>query len=60
MAVPLEIAGWRAGRAARVSELLELVGLGEHRRAFPSQLSGDRSTSGHRPRPGRQSAPLAL
>ena len=41
VAVPLEIAGVaRRERAARVSELLELVGLGEHRRAFPSQLSG--------------------
>lgn len=41
VAVPLEIAGVaRRERAARVSELLELMGLGEHRRAFPSQLSG--------------------
>lgn len=41
VAVPLEIAGVaRREWAARVSELLELVGLGEHRRAFPSQLSG--------------------
>lgn len=41
VAVPLEIAGVaRRERERRVGELLELVGLGEHRHAFPSQLSG--------------------
>ncbi|MEU3016095.1 MULTISPECIES: ATP-binding cassette domain-containing protein [unclassified Nocardiopsis] len=38
---PLEVAGVsRARRAARVGELLELVGLGDKARAYPSQLSG--------------------
>ncbi len=38
---PLEVAGVsRAKRAARVSELLELVGLEDKARAYPSQLSG--------------------
>ncbi|KAF1031039.1 MAG: Methionine import ATP-binding protein MetN [Pseudomonas sp.] len=41
VAVPLEIAGVpKAARAARVAELLELVGLSDKARAFPSQLSG--------------------
>ncbi|WP_095833600.1 methionine ABC transporter ATP-binding protein [Brenneria goodwinii] len=41
VAVPLEIAGVaRKERAARVKELLELVGLSDKARAFPSQLSG--------------------
>ncbi|MDY7534208.1 ATP-binding cassette domain-containing protein [Pseudomonas sp. Bout1] len=41
VAVPLEIAGQpRAERAARVKELLELVGLSDKAQAFPSQLSG--------------------
>lgn len=52
VAVPLEIAGVaRREREARVSELLELVGLGEHRRAFPSQLSGGRSNEWASPAP---------
>ncbi|WP_116245074.1 methionine ABC transporter ATP-binding protein [Nocardiopsis sp. FIRDI 009] len=38
---PLEVAGVdRARRRARVGELLELVGLGDKARAYPSQLSG--------------------
>lgn len=38
---PLEVAGAsRAARATRVGELLELVGLGDKARAYPSQLSG--------------------
>lgn len=38
---PLELAGWpRDRRAARLAELLELVGLGDARDARPSQLSG--------------------
>lgn len=38
---PLEVAGIaRSARRARVGELLELVGLGEKARAYPSQLSG--------------------
>lgn len=38
---PLEVAGVsRARRATRVGELLELVGLGDKARAYPSQLSG--------------------
>jgi len=41
VAVPLEIAGTlKAEREARVSELLELVGLTDKAEAFPSQLSG--------------------
>lgn len=41
VAVPLEIAGTaKAERQARVSELLELVGLADKAGAFPSQLSG--------------------
>ncbi|MBE9610170.1 methionine ABC transporter ATP-binding protein [Chitinilyticum litopenaei] len=42
IAFPLEIAG-QLGRAeidARVDELLELVGLAEHKHKYPSQLSG--------------------
>jgi NitT/TauT family transport system ATP-binding protein len=38
---PLELAGWpRERSAARLAELLELVGLGEATTARPSQLSG--------------------
>ena len=38
---PLQVAGWsKAERAARVNELLELVGLSDKRDAYPSQLSG--------------------
>ena len=38
---PLEVAGVpRARRATRVGELLELVGLSDKARAYPSQLSG--------------------
>ncbi|MBY0337348.1 MAG: methionine ABC transporter ATP-binding protein [Acetobacteraceae bacterium] len=41
VAFPLEIAGVpRAGRAARVAELLPLVGLEAKRDAYPAQLSG--------------------
>lgn len=41
IAFPLEIAGMpRAQRAARVDELVELVGLTERAHAYPSQLSG--------------------
>ncbi len=41
VAVPLEIAGMPRGqRLTRVAELLDLVGLNEKARAFPSQLSG--------------------
>ena len=41
VAVPLEIAGVpKAQRQQRVTELLELVGLGDKADAFPSQLSG--------------------
>ncbi|XVQ09046.1 methionine ABC transporter ATP-binding protein [Spirillospora sp. CA-255316] len=41
VAFPLEVMGVpRSERAARVAELLELVGLDEHARAFPAQLSG--------------------
>ncbi|RUS02551.1 methionine ABC transporter ATP-binding protein [Pectobacterium polaris] len=41
VAVPLEIAGLaKRERAARVAELLALVGLSDKARAFPSQLSG--------------------
>ena len=41
VAFPLELAGWDAARiAARVDELLELVGLGGKRNAYPAQLSG--------------------
>lgn len=41
VAVPLEIAGLpKAERAARVEELLALVGLSDKAAAFPSQLSG--------------------
>ncbi|PWC23058.1 ABC transporter [Brenneria roseae subsp. roseae] len=41
VAVPLEIAGLnKRERAIRVAELLELVGLSDKARAFPSQLSG--------------------
>lgn len=38
---PLEIAGWDRRKALqRADELLELVGLGDRKKAFPSQLSG--------------------
>ncbi len=38
---PLEIAGWKKADAVkRAMELLELVGLSDRTRAFPSQLSG--------------------
>ncbi len=38
---PLELAGEEKNKAcARASELLELVGLGTHRHAYPAQLSG--------------------
>ncbi len=41
VAYPLEVAGMpRAERAARVAQLLELVGLGDRGDAFPAQLSG--------------------
>ena len=41
VAFPLGIAGWPRGKAReRVLELLELVGLSEHRDRYPSQLSG--------------------
>jgi len=41
VAFPLEIAGVpRARRAARVGELLELVGLADKAKAYPAQLSG--------------------
>ncbi|MFB4311830.1 methionine ABC transporter ATP-binding protein [Actinomadura sp. GTD37] len=41
VAFPLEVMGVpRAERARRVAELLELVGLGEHARAYPAQISG--------------------
>ena len=41
VAFPLELAGWDAARiAGRVDELLELVGLGGKRDAYPAQLSG--------------------
>ncbi|MFE5332695.1 methionine ABC transporter ATP-binding protein [Embleya sp. NPDC056575] len=41
VAVPLEIAGVpRRDRARRVAELLDLVGLAEHAKAYPAQLSG--------------------
>lgn len=41
VAYPLEIAGWPKERiAARVQELLALVGLSEKANAYPSQLSG--------------------
>lgn len=41
VAFPLELAGWDRSRiAGRVDELLELVGLGEKRDAYPAQLSG--------------------
>ncbi|WP_017575376.1 methionine ABC transporter ATP-binding protein [Nocardiopsis kunsanensis] len=41
VAFPLEVAGvGRAQRRTKVGELLELVGLGDKARAYPSQLSG--------------------
>ncbi|HSA51739.1 MAG TPA: ATP-binding cassette domain-containing protein [Yinghuangia sp.] len=41
VAVPLEIAGvGRAARQRKVGELLELVGLDRHTKAYPAQLSG--------------------
>lgn len=41
IALPLEIAGWsRAERAARVTELLDLVGLADRADNHPAQLSG--------------------
>lgn len=41
IALPLEIAGWsRADIRARVSELLELVGIAEKHDRYPSELSG--------------------
>ncbi|REE95447.1 methionine ABC transporter ATP-binding protein [Thermomonospora umbrina] len=41
VAFPLEVMGVPRGeRAARVAELLELVGLTEHARAYPAQISG--------------------
>ncbi|NJL07233.1 MAG: methionine ABC transporter ATP-binding protein [Methylacidiphilales bacterium] len=41
IALPLEIAGWpRRDIAARVNELLELVGLSAQRDRYPSELSG--------------------
>ncbi len=41
IAFPLEIAGVpRRRRAARVAELLDLVGLGDKAKAYPAQLSG--------------------
>ncbi|MEU6038143.1 methionine ABC transporter ATP-binding protein [Actinomadura sp. NPDC047616] len=41
VAFPLEVMGVpRAERAERVAELLELVGLTEHARAYPAQISG--------------------
>ena len=41
VAYPLEVAGVkRAQRAARVAELLDLVGLGDRASAYPAQLSG--------------------
>ncbi|WP_433335732.1 methionine ABC transporter ATP-binding protein [Spirillospora sp. CA-294931] len=41
VAFPLEVMGVpRAERASRVAELLELVGLTEHARAYPAQISG--------------------
>ncbi|QDH26003.1 methionine ABC transporter ATP-binding protein [Neokomagataea tanensis] len=41
VALPLKIAGWSSNDIkARVKELLELVGLGEHSEKYPAQLSG--------------------
>ncbi len=41
VAFPLEVMGVpRAERARRVAELLDLVGLAEHARAYPAQISG--------------------
>lgn len=41
VAFPLELAGWRREDiAARVDELLDLVGLADKRERYPSQLSG--------------------
>lgn len=41
VAFPLEVMGVpRAERARRVAELLDLVGLTEHARAYPAQISG--------------------
>lgn len=41
VAFPLEVAGWRrADVAARVAELLELVGLSDKAHAYPAELSG--------------------
>ena len=41
IALPLEIAGWsRAEIAARVEELLELVGIADKYDRYPSELSG--------------------
>jgi D-methionine transport system ATP-binding protein len=41
IALPLEIAGWsRADIKARVSELLELVGIADKHDRYPSELSG--------------------
>ncbi|GAA1854814.1 methionine ABC transporter ATP-binding protein [Actinomadura bangladeshensis] len=41
VAFPLEVMGVpRAERARRVAELLDLVGLGEHAKAYPAQISG--------------------
>ncbi|MWK37557.1 ATP-binding cassette domain-containing protein [Actinomadura sp. J1-007] len=41
VAFPLEVMGVpRAERAERVAELLDLVGLTEHARAYPAQISG--------------------
>jgi D-methionine transport system ATP-binding protein len=41
IALPLEIAGWsKSDIAARVSELLDLVDIGDKRNRYPSELSG--------------------
>ena len=49
---PLKITGKysRHERAARVDELLELVGLSAHRDKYPAQLSGGHKQKGQRHR----------
>jgi len=52
IAFPLELAGWSKDKIqSRVSELLALVGLEARAHAYPSELSGGRSSASPSPAP---------